>query len=574
MDDRKVYVLVSVCLVISLISVGFAGFTYYKTSRPHATNTNKNKPIPPDLNKTYWDNWRRADSVSDYQQILNQASRYEHNPSSWHSPPSVSIGQGFGVGPYDYVVFQGSADNYYAKSGDNGRIMYEGSDASTVVQNAVDSLSRGTVYLRGFDRPSGVTAPENVSIIAENLGDMTIDNSTWNFNSVNTEQALIGKTAGKTGEGAKRKLISNSDTTILVPEDYPTIQEAINQVPLFLRHDYVISIDKTSYDETLKENLVIQGLYGFEPIDNNEGTPGRLYIDTRNPGEYIEVGSYYITGVYGGAVVKLVYQSVNNVNPWADENGAIQGRKANSVALESCRLNSDITGDNGDGLVAYGGTWKVNGYDLGENNAKEGFKAKRGGRITVRDSGASGNVTDFVAHATSTGVISILNSTLTSNGSYACVSDFGLVYDADNDIIYGLNKLKGDITFKNNLLFDYEGRQIRAPNKTISMYSGQYKVRDEAGGAEFLWRDAKNDVNRFRVENRGITAISENTITTGSPIIMKDGVNFPPQSSAPSSPSQGTMVMADGVNWNPGSGSGLYVYDNGAWQYLGGAGTT
>jgi len=196
MDDRKVYALVSVCLAVSLVSVGFAGFAYYnRTPQAQASNANKNKPIPPDLNKTYWDNWRKANSVSDYQQILSQASRYEHNPNSWHSPPSVSIGQGFGVGPYDYVVFQGDKDNYYAKSGDNGQITYEGSDASTVVQNAVDSLSRGTVYLKGFDRPSGVTTTENVSIIAENLGDITIDNSTWNFNSVNTEQVLISQSS-------------------------------------------------------------------------------------------------------------------------------------------------------------------------------------------------------------------------------------------------------------------------------------------------------------------------------------------------------------------------------------------
>jgi len=210
MDDRKVYILVSVCLVISLISVGFAGFTYYsRTPQPQASNADKNKPIPPDLNKTYWDNWRKADSVSDYQQILNQASRYEHNPSSWHSPPSVSIGQGFGVGSYDYVVFQGSADNYYAKSGDNGQIMYEGSDASTVVQNAVDSLSRGTVYLKGFDRPSGVTTTENVSIIAGNNGNFALENG-----SLSTEQLLMTAASGKhdlltnivTSEGEYRNL--------------------------------------------------------------------------------------------------------------------------------------------------------------------------------------------------------------------------------------------------------------------------------------------------------------------------------------------------------------------------------
>jgi len=221
MVDRKVYVLVSACLIISLISVGFAGFTYYnRTSQSKATGTSVNEPIPPDLDKTYWDNWRGADSVADYQQILNQASRYEHNPSSWHSPPSVSIGQGFGVGPYDYVVFQGDKDNYYARSGDNGQIMYEGADASTVVQNAVDSLSRGTVYLRGFGRPSGVTTTENVSILTKKNGNLALENG-----SFSTEQALIENELD-----VPTKII-NSDGKIY-PYSAGNIQQAIDDLPI------------------------------------------------------------------------------------------------------------------------------------------------------------------------------------------------------------------------------------------------------------------------------------------------------------------------------------------------------
>lgn len=31
----------------------------------------------------------------------------------------------------------------------------------------------------------------------------------------------------------------------------------------------------------------------------------------------------------------------------------------------------------------------------------------------------------------------------------------------------------------------------------------------------------------------------------------------------------GTIVKADGVTWNPGAGSGVYVYRNGGWNFLG-----
>ena len=43
------------------------------------------------------------------------------------------------------------------------------------------------------------------------------------------------------------------------------------------------------------------------------------------------------------------------------------------------------------------------------------------------------------------------------------------------------------------------------------------------------------------------------------------------KSSEPNSPNDGMIAYADGVNWNPGSGSGLYMRDSGSWHFLGGA---
>lgn len=43
--------------------------------------------------------------------------------------------------------------------------------------------------------------------------------------------------------------------------------------------------------------------------------------------------------------------------------------------------------------------------------------------------------------------------------------------------------------------------------------------------------------------------------TLANPVAMENA--------APSRPTQGLIKFADGVNWNPGSGRGLYIYDNG-----------
>ena len=37
----------------------------------------------------------------------------------------------------------------------------------------------------------------------------------------------------------------------------------------------------------------------------------------------------------------------------------------------------------------------------------------------------------------------------------------------------------------------------------------------------------------------------------------------------PSKPRQGLTAYADGSDWNPGSGEGLYRYDGTTWHYLG-----
>jgi hypothetical protein len=39
--------------------------------------------------------------------------------------------------------------------------------------------------------------------------------------------------------------------------------------------------------------------------------------------------------------------------------------------------------------------------------------------------------------------------------------------------------------------------------------------------------------------------------------------------SAPLNPTEGMIVMADGVSWDPGSGGGFYGYHDGAWVFLG-----
>ena len=48
----------------------------------------------------------------------------------------------------------------------------------------------------------------------------------------------------------------------------------------------------------------------------------------------------------------------------------------------------------------------------------------------------------------------------------------------------------------------------------------------------------------------------------------QDAVTLRPQAVAPARPTAGMIVNANGTNWNPGAGAGLYQYLGGAWVKL------
>lgn len=45
-------------------------------------------------------------------------------------------------------------------------------------------------------------------------------------------------------------------------------------------------------------------------------------------------------------------------------------------------------------------------------------------------------------------------------------------------------------------------------------------------------------------------------------------LTFDEQHHAPEKPRVGLVVYADGTDWNPGSGEGLYVYKSGGWTLI------
>lgn len=82
------------------------------------------------------------------------------------------------------------------------------------------------------------------------------------------------------------------------------------------------------------------------------------------------------------------------------------------------------------------------------------------------------------------------------------------------------------------------------------MYYSNHSI---ASDLESLRRDLNAELDR-------IASVLQSMVT---PFVQLSETNV-----APSKPREGMVAFADGTNWNPGSGRGVYVYSSSAWVKL------
>ena len=64
-------------------------------------------------------------------------------------------------------------------------------------------------------------------------------------------------------------------------------------------------------------------------------------------------------------------------------------------------------------------------------------------------------------------------------------------------------------------------------------------------------------------------AFQELTELSGILANIEQGRFLDIKNAVPSKPREPSLAFADGTNWNPGSGKGMYCYYGGAWHFLG-----
>lgn len=251
-------------------------------------------------------------------------------------------------------------------------------------------------------------------------------------NSLNADEGLIGASP------TSRDLITNSSTTLTVGTDTATIQEALNQIPLVVRHNFTIDIPDGSYAEDIVVPPFLHGAedgtaaLGTVKISGNKSTPAN-----------VEVNSVYVNGGTGVRAIRLEGVEVQADNPHDNESTAIVCY-GGSLYLDSVEWAN--TGNITNGLLCYNSLVRAEGgLDFGANHvSNDAVKTKQSGRYQEQKAAATpakGNAGNAAYNAGS-GTIYIRgnSSTLTGDRAPDTVAQDGHIYDTENNTAIGVNE--------------------------------------------------------------------------------------------------------------------------------------
>jgi len=254
------------------------------------------------------------------------------------------------------------------------------------LHDTLGELYRGESYERS--KPKRGEALDLEGSDLENIGDADAD-------SVITDQANIGDgiSSALTGITWDRNEVNKSDTTVQVPQDEPTIQDALRKVPRRLIGSYQISLDESQ--DPYDENLVIPPVYSEEVDSTTEGGNAGLLIDTQGGGR-VTIRSLIAIAGKGQKSLIVTNVDADTTNPYDDEASPWAFYGWNHAALSNCGVVGGGLEAGSNGILSYQSSLKLEtAFDWGTDLVSIGGKTKQRGEIHV-DAGfsASGSVTD------------------------------------------------------------------------------------------------------------------------------------------------------------------------------------
>lgn len=221
--------------------------------------------------------------------------------------------------------------------------------------------------------------------------------------SVGAEQLqyALGNT-GFSGRLSDRPLVTESATTLTVGTDTATIQEALNQIPFVIRHNFEISVPDGTYNENLlvppflvadsaglnRDDTTNEGASHLPRITGNISTPANCKVD-----------SITVTGTQGAIAPLIEGFNVLDYAPHADELAAVEIYGCQNVSFRWMSFANNTTARVGFLPYSSGVTIRQE-CDLGSGNLTYGVETKHNANVTI-DSfdtasyGLTGSATDY-----------------------------------------------------------------------------------------------------------------------------------------------------------------------------------
>jgi hypothetical protein len=200
----------------------------------------------------------------------------------WHSPPQTWIEPGSEVETADYIIFTDGHGNYYAKSGWNGSLMFSSTDAATVIQSAINSLtSGGKVFIKaGTYELNGKTITVTQPLVIAGEGSQTVLQSgtiqvsyggAWNYRFFIYDIRL---------RGTQKLLILDQTIQSVIERVFFDRPSFVADTPVLHLHDSVsVKVMHCMFENYQMQSILIDGpgTYGIPThiiAENDFGTAG------------------------------------------------------------------------------------------------------------------------------------------------------------------------------------------------------------------------------------------------------------------------------------------------------------
>jgi hypothetical protein len=183
----------------------------------------------------------------------------------------------------------------------------------------------------------------------------------------------------------RKRLSIPSNQQFNVPNDYATIQDALDDLPQVARKEYVINVD----DGTYNEDLLVEGLINASWTDgvfgqSAAGENGQVQvIGNINTPSNVKVDSVALAGLVGSAVIQFWgIEWSGDPTPYTDEDTPVFAAGDGEAFFGFCNY---ADGTASEGSVCYSGRMHIRQGNFGTLNYSNGITVKRGGFVTAQD---------------------------------------------------------------------------------------------------------------------------------------------------------------------------------------------